>query len=673
MGTQHSQDLKYGVYVGEAKDGETRVIRSPLVGDKELVKYPKEGIDTLWRVFEEAVKNNPGSPFLGTRKKLSEDKFGEYEWKTYAEIMDLSKSFASSIVLGDLSPEHKSKSDGTFKFLGLYSKNREEWVVVDNACHALGITNVTFYDTLGDDTIGYILDQTKLKTLVMESKNLKKITALKNANKSADLQNIVLLDEESETETENAKKAGLNILYYPDLIKQGKEKPQELTPAKPETICTFCYTSGTTGNPKAAMLSHSGIIACCAAIQISDVKLRSDDRHLSYLPLAHVMEKVFVTCATLYNVAIGFYSGSPLRVIEDAKILRPTIFLGVPRIYQRVIESIKKKINSLGFMKKSLANTAINSKLDNLNKKGQLTHSIYDKLVFGNAKASLGGAVRIMVTGSAPMSKEAQDFIKICFSCPLLEGYGLTETIAGTTMTYVNDHRGGCVGGPVGSIELKLVDVPAMGYLSTNTDENGNSRPGGEICIRGNSVFSGYFDDETKTKEAIDEDGWFHSGDIGIILPHMGLKVVDRVKNIFKLSQGEYVAPEKLENTLNNHAYVSQIFIHGDSLESFIIAIIVPNKDTCVQFFHKLGKNDIDSKNVDSHLDDKELVQDVQKELETFGKKNGFKGFEVVKKVKLVAEPFTVENNLLTPSMKLKRFEAKNKYSDVIKELYSSQ
>jgi long-chain acyl-CoA synthetase len=171
-----------------------------------------------------------------------------------------------------------------------------------------------------------------------------------------------------------------------------------------------------------------------------------------------------------------------------------------------------------------------------------------------------------MITGSAPISKEVLDFLKIAFCCQILEGYGQTECGAPAAITWVKDPTSGHVGGPYPTLEIKLVDVPDMNYTSEDKDEQGNPMPRGEICYRGNNTFKGYFRQPEQTAEALDKGGWVHTGDIGMFLPSGALKIIDRKKNIFKLSQGEYIAPDKIENKIAQSGLVQQIFVYGDSL-----------------------------------------------------------------------------------------------------------
>lgn len=670
MGVSQSKQHDYGVWIGAEKDGETRVLRHPDVGDKELPTTLDNGADNVHSCFQLAVKAHGNRPFLGTRKAISKDQLGDYEWKSYSEVEQLSRQFACGLKELNLNPEI-STNDGKFKFLGIYSKNREEWIIADLACHYDSITVVTFYDTLGENTIEYILEQTNLTTILMESKALKNIIKLKEENKSGKLENIILLDVEDESKIDVCEKLGLKVYLYPKILEAGANKQLHFENAKPETIATFCYTSGTTGVPKGAMISHRGIISEVTSLKYSDADIKETDVHLSYLPLAHIMERALLTACIAKNVAVGFYSGNAQKVMEDAKLLKPTIFLGVPRIYQRVYEAITSGIGKKGYLKRKLAQTAIDSKLANFKSNGDLTHSVWDTLVFKNFKEVLGGRVRLMVTGSAPIDGHILSLLKICFCCPIIEGYGQTETCAASTLTHGHDNIPGHVGGPVGASEIKLIDVKEMNYTSKDKDENGNLAPRGEICIRGPILFSGYFNDKENTKKTLDKDGWVHTGDVGtIIYPNNALKILDRVKNIFKLSHGEYVAPEKLENVLIKSKYVAQIFIHGESIQSYVVAIVIPKKDAVISFLQSKGITATEQ-DVEKYYEDPDLVKEILKDLETLGRSNDFKGFEVIKKLTLIDEPFSLENGLLTPTMKLKRHEAKQKYAEEIKKMYS--
>lgn len=246
---------------------------------------------------------------------------------------------------------------------------------------------------------------------------------------------------------------------------------------------------------------------------------------------------------------IGYFSGDPLKLMEDCAILQPTFFPSVPRLYNKIYGKLIDKFKEATGIKGSLINTAVSSKLAKLQSGGGFTHCLYDKIVFNKVKAMLGGKVKVMLTGSAPIDGKVLNMLKICFCCPIIEGYGMTESSGGSLTTFPDDPETGHVGGVLQNVKLRLRDIPEMNYY--HTDPN----PRGEIVFYGSSVMSGYFKNAEKSFEAFSDpttntrkDGWMHSGDVGMVFPNGSVKIIDRAKNIFKLSQGEYIAPEKLEN-----------------------------------------------------------------------------------------------------------------------------
>jgi long-chain acyl-CoA synthetase len=269
------------------------------------------------------------------------------------------------------------------------------------------------------------------------------------------------------------------------------------------------------------------------------------------------------------GVAIGYFGGDVNTLLDDLKVLKPTIFPCVPRLLNKIYGKVMDGVKEKSAFKQFMFNKATNSKLSSLAKYATYTHTFYDKIVFAPLKEMLGGRVSVMFTGSAPIAADVLNFCKIAFCCPIYEGYGQTETMAAATICKGNDPIAGHVGGPLPSLKIRLRDIPEMEYL--HTDEF----PRGEICFKGNNIFESYYKNPEKTSEAFDEDGWLRSGDVGLIYPNGSIRIIDRAKNIFKMAQGEYIAPEKLENVYIQCPLIQQIFVHGDSLESFLLAVIV--------------------------------------------------------------------------------------------------
>jgi long-chain acyl-CoA synthetase len=299
------------------------------------------------------------------------------------------------------------------------------------------------------------------------------------------------------------------------------------------------------------------------------LQLNESERHLSFLPLAHIFEQLVMCAIVSVGGAIAFYRGDILKLLEDVGEAKPTIFPAVPRLLNRIHSKILGTINEAGGVKKALFYRALQAKQQLLREGVCTKDSIWDRLVFRKVQARLGGRVKLFLSGAAPISPEVLDFFRAAFGCPVMEGYGQTETCAAITLTHGYDYAlvpGGHVGPILPCNEVKLVDIPDMGYLATD-----QPNPRGEVCVRGHNVFKGYYKEPKKTAETIDSDGWCHTGDVGMVLPNGCLKIIDRKKHIFKLAQGEYIAPEKIENIYVKAPLVAQVFAHGDSLKRYAI------------------------------------------------------------------------------------------------------
>ncbi|KAJ3093634.1 Long chain acyl-CoA synthetase 7 peroxisomal, partial [Physocladia obscura] len=353
-------------------------------------------------------------------------------------------------------------------------------------------------------------------------------------------------------------------------------------------------------------------------------------------------------------------------LLDDVAVLKPTIFVSVPRLLNRIYERIVAGAAAGSVFKQTLFNYAVTTKLANLKATGALTHSVWDKLVFSNTKAALGGHVRLVVSGSAPITSDVLAFLKIAFCCPVLEGYGQTESASALTIVCQGDHDPGHVGAPLTCNEIKLASVPEMRYTAAD-----KPFPRGEILLRGANVFGGYLKDEKKTRETLTSDGWLKTGDIGFIDQKGRVHIIDRKKNIFKLAQGEYVAPEKIENIYQKCNFVSQIYVHGDSLQSELVAIVVPDAEYTISFARENGILPADTPNsgptpnnssphalLKKVCASEKMKELILKEINKTGKEFGLKGFEYVKAIHLESVPFSPENGLITPTFKLKRNEA---------------
>ena len=421
------------------------------------------------------------------------------------------------------------------------------------------------------------------------------------------------------------------------------------------------YTSGTTGDPKGVKLSHKMIMTCAAAMQIRNSKdpLNAADTYISYLPAAHSFEQCLFATSIIYGVRCGFFSGDVLKMIsQDIPALKPTFFPSVPRLYNRIYGKIKDKIKETTGCKGWLLHRAIETKMANLKADGTLTHACYDTLVFNKMKALLGGHVRLMLTASAPLAADVMDFLKICFSCDLREGYGMTETCGGSFATFAGEKTSGHVGGPLANVKIRLRDIPEMGYLHTNNP------PKGEVCFWSPANMQGYFKNPEKTKESRSDDGWIFSGDVGMINKNMSLSIVDRVKNIFKLSQGEYIAPEKLENVYVQSPFLMQVYVHGDSLHDHCVMFGVIEPEHAKKYAKEHGVS------LQSLVSDVTFRNVVYADMMRVANENKLNSLERPKQMRLLLDPFTIEDGMLTPTMKLKRNVAKDRLTKEITAMY---
>jgi long-chain acyl-CoA synthetase len=381
---------------------------------------------------------------------------------------------------------------------------------------------------------------------------------------------------------------------------------------------------------------------------------------MSYLPLAHSFERAAAYSVLSFGGKVGFYQGNINELFNDIATLRPTYLVGAPRVWSRLYDKLTLTIQQGGGLKKKMFDMGFAAKKAALKKGG--TTPLWDKLVFSKTKARLGGRVRFILSGSAPLDPKLGEFLKICFCCNVLEGYGLTENFAGAFLTALDETQLGHVGRPLPCTEVKLLDVPEMNYSSSNTPQSG------EVMLRGANVFKGYFKDPEKTKEALEADGWFHTGDIGKWNPNGTLSIIDRKKNIFKLAQGEYVAVEYLEGVYKRSQFVQQIWVYGNSYKRWLIAIVVPDPEYMALWAKQNGMEGQDYKTL---VASDKVSQAILKDLDRVGKDAKLNGIEFVKAIHLTTDAFTVDNDQMTPTFKLRRVNLQKGYQKKIDEMYA--
>ncbi|KAJ3443529.1 long-chain-fatty-acid--coa ligase [Anaeramoeba flamelloides] len=636
---------KLGYFLEGEKEGE-KICRNIMVKDKDLLKgYPK--IDTLHHLFEVSAKKFAEKPFLGERSKTLENgkvKYSKYQWISYKAFQPRKNQFGAALVKTGL-----KEGDS----LGIWGPNNIHWKLAEYACYSFGFVVVSLYDTLGPESSVHILNHSNIKMVVCDKNKIEKIIGMKEDCPA--LERIICMDSDYDRELKKtAKKKGIKIITCSQMLTVGKKNFDEdqIVVPKPDSIATIMYTSGTTGLPKGVLLTHQNILAAAAGADFgSGFISKPDDSFISFLPLAHIFERELHTWLIYHGSRIGFYSGNIRLLVNDISELKPSLMVGVPRVFSRIYDKVLDTIEKKGGISKWMFNKGYKSKTEALTKDKDTF--FWNSLVFKKTKKRLGGRVRMVLSGSAPLSKEHHNFLRVCFTPHVVQGYGLTETAAAGAIGNLYNVVLDAVGAPKPCTEVKLVDVPEMEYYAKEDQ--------GEIWLRGYSVFKGYYKDEEKTKESITEDGWFKTGDIGRFNKNGTLSIIDRKKNIVKLAQGEYISVESLENIFSQHKNTAQVWVFGSSFESYPISVIVPD-------FESLEIKDDDEK--EEYCKNEDNIKRFEKEIRELALKNKLKGFEIPKKIYLEHVPFTIESNLLTDTQKLKRFQLTKKYEQIIEELY---
>uniref|UniRef100_A0A8C0A0K0 Long-chain-fatty-acid--CoA ligase n=1 Tax=Anas zonorhyncha TaxID=75864 RepID=A0A8C0A0K0_9AVES len=560
--------------------------RAAILTDNNLISYYFEDAKTLYEVFQRGLHASGNGNCLGYRKPNQ-----PYQWLTYKQVLDRAEYLGSGLLQKGCTPS----SD---QFIGIFAQNRPELSLSSVSCPQNRLVKCNFFSVADMSVV--ICDKPEKAQILLENCERGKTPCLKT---------IILMDLFDKELNDRAAKVGVEILAL-----------QEVEPPKPEDLCIVCFTSGTTGNPKGAMLTHENVVANAAAFLKSienTVECMPSDISISYLPLAHMFERVVQTVIYSCGAKVGFFQGDIKLLTDDMKTLKPTLFPVVPRLLNRIYDKIQSGANTP--VKKILLNIGMTLKMAEVKQGITRNDSILDRIIFKKVQETMGGRVRIMVTAAAPISPSVLTFLRAALGCQIFEAYGQTECSAGCTFSMPGDWTTGHVGPPLACNIIKLDDVEEMNYYSSNNE--------GEVCIKGPNVFKGYLKDPEKTAEAIDKDGWLHTGDIGKWMPNGTLKIIDRKKNIFKLAQGEYIAPEKIENVYVRSAPVAQVFVHGESLRSCLIGIVVPDHETLPEFAAKLGIKGSYEDICKNSAVKKAILEDMVR----LGKEAGLKSFEQVK------------------------------------------
>ena len=562
----------------------------------------------------------------------------QLEDMTYGALYDLVR-----IVSGGLRALGLKEGDR----VAILSETRVEWSVCDYACICTGILDVPIYSTLTAPQVAYILENSEASLVFASTPDQARKAKAAGREGGRDIQVVVFDSSDSLPE---------GVVVWDDFLAMGREVAAGIDDeafrttaldTEPDDLVTLLYTSGTTGPPKGVMLTHNNLWSNVAS-SAQLLPRQEGDTALVFLPLSHVLQRM----ASYLYFARGdpaAYAHSMTTVAEDMRLVRPHIVASVPRLYEKVYNSVmeaeglKKRLiqwaEQVGeaWAEETLAGREPSAVL-------KVAYRLADALVFKKIRAAMGGRVRYFISGGAPLAPDINRFF-FAAGIWILEGYGLTETSPVTNVNSFEDFRIGTVGKPIPGTEISIAE-------------------NGEILIRGPQVMKGYYKLPDATAEAIDDEGWFHSGDVGEIDEDGFLRITDRIKDIIVTAAGKNIAPQPIENLLKTNDFVEQAVMIGDR-RSFCVLLIVPSFPNLESWARKIDVEVSDTRALLARSEVHELMEE-----QIFTALKGLARYETPKKIGLVESPFTIEDGTLTPTQKVKRRAVEARYSELIEAFY---
>jgi long-chain acyl-CoA synthetase len=533
--------------------------------------------------------------------------------------------------------------------VAMLSENRPEWAITDYAALGLGCVDVPVYPTLPPNQIAFILNDCKAKViLVSTAEQLAKIQEIRKQVPS--LERIVSFED---------PRGAAEVLHFDDVLEEGRRLIEAGTAenfreramrVKPEAVATLIYTSGTTGDPKGVMLTHGNLASNLAAVsQHGVIEFQKGDVALSFLPLSHVFERLVDYYYWLFGVSIA-YAESIDKVADNLGEVKPHYMVSVPRLFEKIYAKVmgatgvKRK---LVMWAKKVGEEAAELEIAGKEVGGSLAFQrrIADKLVFSKLRERTGGRLRAAISGGAPLSGDVAKFF-FAAGLPVYEGYGLTETSPVLSANRPGFVRLGTVGQPVPGTEIRI-------------------ETSGEIVARGPQIMKGYYNQEEATREVIDEDGWFHTGDVGEFDSDGFLRITDRIKNILVTAGGKNIAPQPIENEVAMSPFIAQVVMLGDR-RAFPTLLVVPDFENLAPWAQERG---IDTSNHERLSQDPQVREMLEKE--AFKRLDGFARYEIPKKIAVIPSEFSIDTGELTPTLKVKRRVVEERYSTVIEGMYT--
>lgn len=639
------------------------------------------GIQTLDEVARRAIRAYAKRPAMGTRRILgrTEEKqpngkvfkklvLGDYEWWTYEEVDRKIDLTARGLLSIGARPR---------QFLAILAETRAEWMLTAQACFRTNIPLVTLYATLSNEDIVSAVNVTEVTHLVTSSDLITRVLSV--VGKMPSLTHIVYM------ENPNAKppaplQDGPQVIPFSSLEERGVDHEHEQCSPSPDDVAIVMFTSGSSGMPKGVMASHRNLISSMNGFGVVCDKFGAytcDDVYLAYLPLAHMLELAAETLLFGAGARIGY--SSPLTITDNASavakgcrgdvtLLQPTVFVCVPLIVDRLRKGVNEVAASKGPFFKALFDYAVQYK--NFWLDLGFDTPILNQLVFKHVRLLLGPNLKVLACGSAPLSSHTRRFVRACMGCRVIEGYGLTETSGAASIMNAEDVSADRVGAPLPGCYLRLVDWEEGNYRTSD-----KPNPRGEIVVGGPCVTKGYYKNEELTRESFREEGgirWFYTGDIGEIFPDGTLKIVDRKKDLVKLQFGEYISLGRVESVLKTCTLVDNLFVYGNSLHTYLVALVAPNLKQLQRIARRLGRDEdfVSNATVKDLCQDAQVAKAAEEAILEYARGSGLLKTEVPGRVKLCSEEWKPDTGLVTATYKIRRKPLQSFYQRDIDAMY---
>jgi len=590
--------------------------------------------------------------YIGSRKVVNGERQSYFTFMKYGEADRFSRSFGSG--LRKLGVMNRS-------MVCVFAENRPEWVLTMGSSYLFGFVMVALYDTFTTEALEFSIKNSQASFILVSRKNLSSLIKVSDET-LRQFRVVVSYDdlnmEEDLAAKEKLSELGVQTYDFRTVCEMGNPEEMDFAKIDPEQLLYICYSSGTTGFPKGVMISHRCFITNLLGI-CNEGSEETFQRHLCYLPLSHVFERMCTSCALYYGGKVGTFSGNVALLTQDLAALRPTVMIVVPRVLQRINEGIQSKLREGGALTRFVFKAAWHGK--NFCLKREMGTFVFDAIVFNKIKRMFGGCITQIVNGGAALPADIHELMQVILGTPIRPGYGLSEGGSGNVLNPLKlQHiKYGTSGYPLSNVELRILKVPEF-------DDPGV----GEILMGGSGLCSGYLNDPEATNNLFTDSThtWIHTGDIGKWDDDNSLVVVDRMRSIFKLNQGEYVAGDLLATYFEAAPLVSNIFVYGDSTRQYLIGIVIPNINSVKRLYNKPNMT---NEEFEQYCNSQELEEAIMLQLTNIAKEKKLLGYQKVIAIKCVNDQWTVENGILSPTFKPKRKVLTARYSTLIDELYS--